>query len=423
MIALVAVSAVGALAALPHQQQAGGLVTTFDSTRDTIVARVSGAVPAAALKRLVTEMRIAPGADDTSSFTETYEFDVDRRGFIWVFDRPTNSIFLFDSAGKLVRRIGGLGAGPGEFRGNGGMVVLRDGRLAQWDPQNSRISFFSPAGELLTSWPLQGGFGSSDNLITDTSGRLYTIRVMFPSQSRGRSWAGAAPDALVRYREGGAFGDTLHPPRFDIPNYTYSAQSATSASAMGVVHTPNSLWAWAPGGYFVAGDGSKYHITIGRPNAKPIRIERSAPAVPIADDERQGIEAYVIAGLRRVDPSWSWRGPPLPRTKAPLMSLYIARDGRIWAQVPTPSERVPDSEITKPQGDSRRPPPPAAPVFRSPPAWEVFSSDGVFLGRVPLPMRAQLVHAEGNRVWLLDRDDDDLPAIVRARIEPALPNR
>lgn len=414
----------GATPSRPPQQQVGGLATTIDSTGDTIIARVRGAVPASSIKRLVTEMTIAPGADDTSLFSETYEFDVDRRGFIWLYDGATNSIFLFDSTGKLVRRIGRTGAGPNEFRGNGGMVALRDGRLAQWDPQNSRITFYSAAGELVTSWALKGGFGSSDNLVTDTSGRLYTIRVVIPPRPPGAgAWAGDAPDVLVRYNDGGAFGDTLYPPRFDVPSYTYSAQSATGGTAMSVAHTPSSLWAWHPSGYFVAGDGSKYHITISRPHAKPIRIERMAPAVPIRDDERTALETRVIATMRRIDASWSWQGPPLPRTKAPLIRLFVARDGRIWAHVPAPSERIPDNEIVQPRVNPRFPPlPPPAP-FRSPPVWEVYSSDGVFLGRVPLPPKARLMHAEGNRVWLLDRDADDLPAVVRARIEPALPNR
>ncbi|HEV8599889.1 MAG TPA: 6-bladed beta-propeller, partial [Gemmatimonadales bacterium] len=121
----------------------GGLATVFDSTADTVFARVEGEVPAGALLKLIEEARIAPAADDTSLYTEVSEFDVDAAGRPWVYDRPSNSIFLFSADGKLLRRIGRQGGGPGEFNGNNGMVVRKDGGLAIWDSRNARISFFS----------------------------------------------------------------------------------------------------------------------------------------------------------------------------------------------------------------------------------------------------------------------------------------
>jgi hypothetical protein len=388
-----------------------------DARRDTIVARVSGAVPRSALKRLVTELRIAPGVDDATLFTETFEFDVDRRGYIWVYDRPSYSIFLFDSAGKMVRHIGRRGGGPGEFRDNGGMVVLPDGRFAQWDPANARISFLSPAGDFVTSWTVRGGFGSSHNLVTDQSGQLYTRR---PKYGRG---GGAGPGAdhgvLVRYRNGGAFGDTLHPPSFEIPNLVYSAENGGRHSRIQAPHAPSSLWAWHPNGHFVLGDGSKYHILIARKNAKPIRIERNAPAVSISDQERRTSEAAVTYAMRSVDPSWSWHGPPIPRAKAPLTSLFIARDGRIWAQVPAPAERIRGGDVTAPASAGSL----AGKTFqqfRAPQVWEVYSPTGTFLGRVPLTPNAELMEADGDRVWVLDRDEDGLPAVIRLRIQPSL---
>ena len=402
----------------------GGLTTVMDSTTDTIVARVAGVVPDAALKRLVAEMRIAPGAENTSLFTETYEFVVDRRGFVWVYDVPTNSVFLFDSTGKLARRIGRRGGGPGEFQGNRGMLILADGRLAVHDAHNARISFFSPAGDFETSWSIERSIGT---LVSDAAGRLYTINAMIPRPAPGatrpRALAGDFPLSLVRMLDGGAVGDTVHPPRFDVPNYTYVAshETATTArtAATSASHTPSSMFAWHRDGFFVAGDGSKYHIVIAKTNGKPIRIARSAPLVPITEVERKSEEAGVIDAMRSVDPSWSWSGPPIPQTKAPLIELLMARDGRIWAQVPAPSERIPQDELTI--DPNWKGPPPVH--FRSPQIWEVYAVSGEFLGRVPLPPRARLLHADGNRVWLLERDADDLPAIVRAHIEPALPNR
>jgi hypothetical protein len=51
--------------------------------------------------------------------------------------------------------------------------------------------------------------------------------------------------------------------------------------------------------------------------------------------------------------------------------------------------------------------------------YEVFARDGRFLGRVGLPLGSQWMQADGDRVWLLQRDERGLPAVTRLRIEPA----
>ena len=58
-----------------------GLVTVFDSTADTITARVEGQVPVPGLRTLEIVMRIAPAPDDTSLFADIndYEEDAARR--------------------------------------------------------------------------------------------------------------------------------------------------------------------------------------------------------------------------------------------------------------------------------------------------------------------------------------------------------
>jgi len=52
--------------------------------------------------------------------------------------------------------------------------------------------------------------------------------------------------------------------------------------------------------------------------------------------------------------------------------------------------------------------------------YEVFAPDGRFLGRVEFPPRATLMEADGDLVWAIVRDADDLPAVTRWRVEPGL---
>lgn len=389
---------------------AAGLATTFDSTSgDTIVARVAGAVPPAAIRRLVEEMRIAPTEDDTSLFTAVTEFDVDARGRTWVFDRPSASIFIFGPDGRLERRFGRSGSGPGEFRQDNGMVFLPDGRLALWDSQNARVNFFSADGDFLQSWTHAAGFSTNEGLVADTAGNVYVRRPVAEPTAEDAFWR----LGLVRLTEGGGWADSLVPPVLGVPTENYVAERNGGRSSTNVSFSPRAMWAWHRNGFFVSGDGAKYHLHFGRPNARPIRVERNMPPVPAAADERTNAEELVLASMLQNDPGWKWRGAPVPENKAPLMRLLTMRDGTVWAQVAVPSVLIPEDErMTSRDG---RP----VPRWTTPQVSEVFSAEGTFVMRIEMPPRTTPVEADVDTVWGLSRDGSGLPAIVRFRIATA----
>src|SRR5690606_18086825 len=175
---------------------------------------------------------------------------------------------------------------------------------------------------------------------------------------------------------------------------------------------PGYHWAWHTDGYFVVAHGGKYEIMLARSEGKPVAIRRSMSPVPVGDEERRAQEARITWSLRQTNPAWTWQGPPIPTTKAPLTQLFASRDGRIWARVATPSERIPDAELDPPRENG----PPPYP-FRSPAMWEVFAADGTFLGRIAFPPRTTLMEADGDIVWAITRDENDLQGVARYRIE------
>ncbi len=385
-----------------------GLATVIDSTGDSVVARVAGEVPSSAIRTLVEELRIAPGADDTTLFTEVFDFEVDPARRHWVFDVPSNSVFLFDADGRLVRRLGRQGAGPGEFNWNSGMISRGDSGIAIWDSQNARISFFDSTGTFLTSWLTPSGFSTTDGLVTDRSGALFLKRpVTAPREGEiiGRM-------GLVRLGPDGALGDSLAPPDLSVARDSYVEIHKDGSSSMSSRFAPNYFWAWHPDGYFVVAHGGRYEIILARPG-KPLVIKRESGLVPIGAEEREEERARILFGMRRNNPTWSWSGPPIAEFKAPLSNMVVARDGRIWARVPVASERIPEADMPVVR-DS------LAPLyhFRTPVVYEVFRSDGRFLGRVNFPAHTQFMEADGDLVWALMRNEDDLPAVVRFRITP-----
>jgi len=403
-----------ALIPLVATAQAGpALTTTFERRADTVVARVEGQVPASRIHRLVQELSIAPGMDDTTLFTQVAGFRVDRAGRFWVFDQPTASIFLFDAKGTLLKHIGRRGGGPGELQGDNGSVVLPGDRFAIWDARNGRISWFAADGAFERSTTLSKGFYTFNGLATDRSGAvLITLPVVRGEGNRmGRL-------GLVRVLPDGSLGDSLVPPdlKVEVPEYTAVSKDGGARATYQSRNAAGSQSLWHADGYFVTLDGSRSRIVLSRREGSPVVIDRRLPSVPISREERADDEAFITWGLRQTVPDWTWSGAAVPASKPALDHALATRDGRLWVRVATPSERIPDEELP-----TRRPDSPPAYRFRSPVEYEVYASDGRFVARVAFPPSTHPVEADGNTVWALGEDADGLPAVRRYRMSPALP--
>jgi len=388
-------------------ESGAGLTTVIDSTNpDSLIARTAGAVPQTAVRTVIEELRVQPNAEDTSSFSEVYEFDVARDGRMYVFDYPGRRFFLFGADGAIQKVVGRKGGGPGEFLSDNGMVVLRDGRLAILDAQNARLNFFSADGEFQDSWVVPAGFSTNDGVRTDTSGTLFLVRPVTPAREGeilGRM-------GLVRLADGGKWIDSLVAPDLPVQPLFYTASKNGGTSQTYSLYGARFLWVWHPHGYFVSTSTATYALEVSIPG-RGVRIERDAPAVPVPDDERAWEQARITQNMRGTDPAWQWQGPELPKTKTPIRMIHVARDGRIWVAVSTPSERIPDAK-RGPVLAGR----PVPPMYHERTAYEVFSPTGTFLGRVQMSASAIFMEAEGDKLWVLERDEDDMPGVVRYRL-------
>ncbi len=117
---------------------------------------------------LVEELRIGSlDGDEAAQFGRVSAVMQDRAGRVYVLDYPTQEIRLFDTDGRFIRTIGGMGRGPGEFAGAAGMNLTPEGELVVWDTRNRRFSIFSRNFEFERSvprhatgviYPWRGGF-------------------------------------------------------------------------------------------------------------------------------------------------------------------------------------------------------------------------------------------------------------------------
>lgn len=391
--------------------RADGLVITRDSTAEAVVVSIAGDIPETQVRRLEPELVIAPDADDTSLFTTVWEFDVDQWDRIWAYDNDANTIFVFDRDGTLVRRIGRTGAGPGEFRQNMGMIIRPDGGLAQWDGANGRVTVLDSTGTYVESRSVPTTFGTMNGLIGSPDGTIYMRRPVTeprPGEILGRM-------GLVPILPDGTFGDSLVLPELQMARAVYVAEQGGGRSSRPARYAPTEHWGLTAAGDIVQVNGGSYEMVVARRNGQALVIRRSLAAVPVETAEREGEEASIVWGMRRTQPEWSWNGPPLPTTKAPVTGMGITptRDGRLWVQVAVPSERIPDAELVPPR-DSTMP----VTKYRMPVVYEVFEADGNLVGRVAMPRRTTLVEADGDQIWGLATDEDGLPQLMRFRVDP-----
>jgi DNA-binding beta-propeller fold protein YncE len=108
-----------------------------------------------------------------------------RTGGLFVADTYAHNIKVFDSAGALVRTIGGRGEGDGEFNFPT-HLVLAQGELYVTDTLNSRVQVFSTDGDVLTR-----KFGARGlylgNLVrpkgvgVDSEGNVYVVESYYDS--------------------------------------------------------------------------------------------------------------------------------------------------------------------------------------------------------------------------------------------------
>lgn len=123
------------------------------------------------------------------------------------------------------------------------------------------------------------------------------------------------------------------------------------------------------------------------------------PHVPVTREDRDAAIEGIRERLRErgadTDRDWS----KIPDVKPAIANLFTSVEGNIWVR--TPPANASSAEAT----------------------WDLFSSDGAYVGRVtspelsPLPFLPPVV--QGDEFWAVATDAFDVQYVVRARITPS----
>ena len=393
----------------------GGPQVRVDTIGDTIaIHTLSGSVwPAEAT--LVEEVRIGTvEGRDEEMLGAVSGLAVTADGGILVYDRQVPALRRYAPDGTYVATLGGIGGGPGEYaHSDGGLAVLPDGRIVLRDPGNARFTLWNGDGGYDSEWLGRGGFFTSTPLFVDTAGHVHTTVIRNAGDGERPSPGSLWIVRLARIAPDGTPVDTLDLPEYDWEAAVIVAQREGGTSMNTVPFTPGFHWTLDSFGRFVAGVGSRYAVDIHRDDGTVLRLGRDVPAVRVAPDEKAAAEERATWSMRRMLETWRWNGPPIPDTKPVFRDIVAGADGRVWVQLSTPGEPVPDDGSPR---DPQRPPPER---YREPVVFDVYESDGRYVGTVRTPsgfLTNPKPVFRGEHVWAVVRDELDVNYVVRFRI-------
>lgn len=389
----------------------------YDSIGDTVVVRtLSGSVWRETAQLVPTVSIGMLNGPDEYIFGQVVSLARAEDGTIYVMDRQVPALRVYDSDGTYRATLGRGGEGPGEYKQpDGGLNVLSDGRVVLRDPGNARIQVFSPHGEALDTWRLRGGFFTSRRMVVDQDNRSY-VQILLDPGASVRDWK----SALLQILPDGSHGDTLlipdtgyEPPSIEAVG-TNEDGEPSGMMRNGVPFAPDEHAILSPLGYFIHGISTEYALTLLRDDQPHLRIEKAYDPVPVTPGERAEEEAWNVRNMQGMDPDWRWDGPPIPDEKPPFDGFYAGEDGTIWVRVPQPGAKAedPDYDPTDPE---------ALPdEWTEPIAFDVFDSEGRFLGAVKAPEGFAIwPEPVFTRDWVLGtlRDELDVQSVVMFRLE------
>ena len=374
-----------------------------DTIGDTIVVRTVAGSVWGDTARLVERLSIGV-ADGTEEemLGNIRAIAVADDGTVYLSDQSGPALRQYAADGRFLRIIGRKGAGPGEYsRPDGGLGVLKGGRVVIRDPANGRLAMFDSAGEPAGTWRIGGNLNTSRQLYIDTAGALYTLAIV-DRENFGVGLARFAPD--------GTPGDTTPAPKWDYEKAEVIAQTKDNTSISTVPFTPEPRWTFSPLGYYVGGLNSRYAVDLFRPGAPRLRIERTTPPVPVATEEGAARQREITENMRTIIPGWVWNGPSVPSTKPPFRELLASAEGNIWVVLSRPARRVPAASTD------------GTDEWVEDVAFDVYEPDGRYLGVVRAPDGFQVSPEpviRGDTVWAVVEDADGVQFVKRLQLTRA----
>ncbi len=375
---------------------AGGLAALW--LRKDVSGPHSTDVPVATL---VTDLRVEePGL--AHEFTDIIQIVADANA-IYVKQRTTTEVRVFDLEGRHLRTIGRAGGGPGEFRELIAIGLLGD-TLWTIDWTLRRFSYFTTAGDLLATTP----FESADLSLEPGSPLLVpypqTVLPHGTALGFGSGFGHSLAEGLIterpilRMTRTALTTDTIA--RLSVRNNDLIVRTGGSTmfmpqpftDALFAVHAPLAqrvyvIERWAA----TASAPAEYGVTALHVNGDTAWSKRYAyTPVPIPKEVTDSVRLRHLKWLR---PQFATedveRALFLPAFRTPVTHALAGDDGTLWIRREEIGENA---------------------------TFVILDADGRERTHVTAPRRAKLLWASGDTAWGYELDEDDVPTLVRYRV-------
>jgi hypothetical protein len=322
-------------------------------------------------------------------------------------DGLAREVRVFDAQGAHVRTLGGPGSGPGEFSAQSFFVFLDDqGRVFVPDLLNQRVSMFNPAGEPAGSFPIQLQAGIPARWKVDASGRVM-------AQLRGINVEGMAAleegDPIVVYDTTGVVIDTVA-----LLPKGETLQDLSEGQVSILMFAPEPIWDLDDSGTVFYAMNHQYRIMVNDPMGNLIRI------ITFPSERKLVGEADKSAILRLMREQMATAGAPPPQIEQFLQGVGFAENypafnqllvgpgETLWVQQARSAadlaEEAGEEEVEIDIQDLGSP------------VWDVFDSEGRYLGEITLPDRFAPVTVDGDNVYGVWADELDVQYVMRLRV-------
>lgn len=197
-------AAAAALAVMGACSPSGGDGAGPNDAAEVANARFAGSEAAAAIAAGPVLVIGGNEADPEAQFDAVGSAAFVGDGRIAVANVGSGEVFVFDSVGRRLLTVGGVGGGPGEFTAFSATAVASAGDtipVAAFDPFGRKIAYFAITGELLgellppAPMELRGGFSAP---VVDPSGTMFFIHFPLDPNEQTND-AGQPVGAAVRF--------------------------------------------------------------------------------------------------------------------------------------------------------------------------------------------------------------------------------
>lgn len=348
---------------------------------------------------VVEEYRVGGMAAETEAqFGAVVGLDLDAAGNVYVADQQASTIRVFSPEGAFVRTIGSAGQGPGEIGAALAAVFVVGDEVWAADVLNQRVNRYDLAGASLGSLPLDFTKGAPIRWDEIAGDRVLVQLRNVAALSTGEAGGG---DPLVFLGEEG--GDTL----------AVLPEGMSLRMEGGVpqirIFEAEPVWDASADGRLTMAVNSGFRVEVRRPDGSLERVvTRPFTPRPVAESDRQ----VLLDGLRDV---MADQGAPPQAVELFLGQATFADHYPAFAQVLAgPAETLWMQRLVTPQEmaetgtfDLQN--------FGSD-DWDVFDAEGRYLGVMSMPERFTPLRVDGDTFWGVQRDELDVPSVVRYRL-------